>query len=332
MAACLSPEVLRAFETAADGDTLEVKAPKEPSVKKNLLSVFDEPLPKEFCGEDLKKPAAAPPAAPKAPEPAPAVYLGAKYIYRPALVLSATVSALLLTSAAAFACRHGSSNLRACGSQPHVVPHRARRTRRLALYADADYGNATHACPGLEETLLHQDPSMDPEDAQRVAEALRAAAERPLYAEVREPPSPPSPYDAAAPPQKTWAPDEFAEEYSKASRAQVLDVRGEVLRRLAKASAAHDPSADLKDALDAVSGPEYRHAYEKGAPGPVETAEGGFLLGLRDHLLRGADGLVHQDPAIDLSDLASIKAKARAKLWQKLTDPRFLGEPPSALE
>mmetsp|Transcript_15900 Transcript_15900/g.47425 ORF Transcript_15900/g.47425 Transcript_15900/m.47425 type:complete len:331 (+) Transcript_15900:174-1166(+) len=330
MAACLSPEVLRAFETAADGDTLEVKAPKEPQVKQNLLSVFDEPLPEEFRGEDLKKPAPAAPAAPAAPEPS--VYLGAKYIYRPALVLGGTVSALLLTSAAAFACRHG-SNLRACGPQPHVVvPHRARRTRRLALHADADYGNETNACPGLEEALLHQDPSMDPEDAQRVAEALRAAAERPLYEEVREPPAPASPYDAAAPPQKTWAPDEFAEEYSKASRAQVLDVRGEVLRRLATASAAHDPSADLKDALDAVSGPDYRHAYEKGAPGPVETPEGGFLLGLRDHLLRGADGLVHADPAIDLSDLASVKAKARAKLWQRLTDPRFLGEPPSALE
>lgn len=288
--------------------------------------MFDEPepLPVEFCGEDLKKAPPKPAPAPEASEEPRGAALGG--VYRPALALGATVGALLLTSAAAFACRPGRAP-RFCGSQPaHVVPRGARRTRRLALYADADYSNDTAAAPDIAESLLHQDPAMDPEDARLVAEALKAAAARAedLYAEVREPLSAPAAYDAAAPPQKTWAPDEFAEEYSKASRAQVLDVRGEVLRRLAKASAAHDPSADLKDALDLVSGPDYEHAYEKGAPAPVETEDGGFLLGLRDHLLRGAEGLVHQDPAIDLSDLASIKAKARAKLWQKLMDPKFL--------
>ena len=48
--------------------------------------------------------------------------------------------------------------------------------------------------------------------------------------------------------------------------------------------------------------------------GPVATA-GGFLLNLRAHVMRGADGLLHQNPAMDVEDVLAVKARTKqAKL------------------
>ena len=79
-------------------------------------------------------------------------------------------------------------------------------------------------------------------------------------------------------------------------------------------SALHlDPARELVDAVGSTEGSDYAHAFERSASEhPVRTADGGFVLGLRAHILRGAEGLLHQDPSIDLEDIMPVKAKARA--------------------
>ena len=108
----------------------------------------------------------------------------------------------------------------------------------------------------------------------------------------------------------------FEKDYGAASRAHVLDVRAHVLGRVAGALDAQ-PDLDLVDAVEAgAAGGAYEHAYERAdvESGPVATA-GGFLLNLRAHVMRGADGLLHQNPAMDVEDVLAVKARTKqAKL------------------
>ena len=73
--------------------------------------------------------------------------------------------------------------------------------------------------------------------------------------------------------------------------------------------------ADAAVEAGAANG-KYEHAYERAdvEGGPVATA-GGFLLNLRAHVMRGADGLLHQNPAMDVEDVLAVKARTKqAKL------------------
>ena len=78
----------------------------------------------------------------------------------------------------------------------------------------------------------------------------------------------------------------------------------------------HAQCAIRKQSSRRAAGGAYEHAYERAdvESGPVATA-GGFLLNLRAHVMRGADGLLHQNPAMDVEDVLAVKARAKqAKL------------------
>ena len=315
MTGILSPEVAARFEAAcegaADGDTYEVAPHKETPRKSlgaaNLLALFDEPgaedlkdlkaepaIPLEFQGEDLKA------------EPAP-VHRASSY--RPALALWATCSALALTSTAAFMCGRG-SRTNTCGQRMAVVPRGLRRTRRRARLSDDDITDALALAvppPPVHElffhkVLRHQDPSMDTTDADAVVDALTARGGR--LAEAASAPSVEREPILAS----------FETDYAAASRAHVLDVRAHVLQRVQGALEAQ-PELDLVDAVEAGAGLAYEHAHERADEhAPVATA-GGFLLNLRAHVLRGADGLLHQNPEMALDDIVSTKTRVKqAKL------------------
>ena len=306
----LSPEVAARFaaaEAAADGDTWEVAPHKETPTKslgaKNLLALFDEPgkaaeapepaIPLEFQGEDLK-----------AEQPAPR----AASAYRPALALWALAGFTALTSAAAFMCGRRGGAKAVCGQRMVTVP-RGRARRRVLLGDDDDAKGLVVAPPPARElffhkVLRHQDPAMDPADADAVVAALQARGGR--LAEAASVPEA----------EREEALASFEKDYGAASRAHVLDVRAHVLGRVAGALDAQ-PDLDLVDAVEAgAAGGAYEHAYERAdvESGPVATA-GGFLLNLRAHVMRGADGLLHQNPAMDVEDVLAVKARAKqAKL------------------
>lgn len=317
----LSPEVLSKFSSDEyeDGDTCELRAPSpSPTIgAKKLLSIFDEPenakaapaIPLEFQGEDLKK-------APPAPlEPAAASSISWS-VPRPHAALFLTCSALLASTAAAFACaRRGA---RAFCGQPTTFLPRGRRTRRRALLLGEESANATLEpllADDLFSAVMHENGALDPEDAAAVVAAVEARSAKGAYR---------SAFEAAAAEDDEESFAAFEADYAFLSRAHVLDVRAHVLGRSDVSTALHsDPSRDLVDAVAASEGVEYEHAFERSTVKPVETAEGGFVLGLRQHILRGAEGLLHQDPSIDLEDLMAIKSKARAnKLRARLAADR----------
>ncbi len=184
----LSPEVAARFaaaEAAADGDTWEVAPHKETPTKslgaKNLLALFDEPgkdlkqaeepaIPLEFQGEDLK-----------AEQPAPR----AASAYRPALALWALAGFTALTSAAAFMCGRRGGAKAVCGQRMVTVP-RGRARRRVLLGDDDDAKGLVVAPPPARElffhkVLRHQDPAMDPADADALLHQI--AAERRVVTE-----------------------------------------------------------------------------------------------------------------------------------------------------
>ena len=310
--ATLSPEIAAKFaaaEAADAGDTYEVAPHKETPRKslgaKKLLSLFDEPegedlkaepaIPLEFQGEDLKK------DLPDAPAPR------AASAYRPALALWALAGFTALTSAAAFMCGRRGGAKAMCGQRMVTVP-RGRARRRVLLRDDDDAKGLVVAPPPARElffhkVLRHQDPAMDPADADAVVAALQARGGR--LAEAASVPEA----------EREEALASFEKDYGAASRAHVLDVRAHVLGRVAGALDAQ-PDLDLVDAVEAGSAGKYEHAYERAdvEGGPVATA-GGFLLNLRAHVMRGADGLLHQNPAMDVEDVLAVKARAKqAKL------------------
>jgi len=318
--AALTPEVQRYFksEQYEDGETAEIRAPAPDSTigAKKLLSLFEpeapagkeassEPaIPLEFQGEDLKK-LPAPPAAPQEPEePASSSSVPAS-LYRPALALWLTCGALLATSAAAFACARRGATRAFCGQPAPFLP-RGRRTRRRALLAlGEEPANATAEPPAsLLASVLAEDPAMDPADAAAVVAAVEARSAGGAFRAAAAPASNERAEGLAA----------FEADYAAASRAHVLDVRAHVLSRGDVKSALHlDPARELVDAVGSTEGSDYAHAFERSASEhPVRTADGGFVLGLRAHILRGAEGLLHQDPSIDLEDIMPVKAKARA--------------------
>jgi len=306
----LSPEVAARFAAAEEneaGDTWEVAPHKETPTKslgaKKLLSLFDEPedlkaeapepIPLEFQGEDLK-----------AEQPAPR----AASAYRPALALWALAGFTALTSAAAFMCGRRGGAKAMCGQRMVTVP-RGRARRRVLLRDDDDAKGLVVAPPPARElffhkVLRHQDPAMDPADADAVVAALQARGGR--LAEAASVPEA----------EREEALASFEKDYGAASRAHVLDVRAHVLGRVAGALDAQ-PDLDLVDAVEAGAAPgKYEHAYERAdvEGGPVATA-GGFLLNLRAHVMRGADGLLHQNPAMDVEDVLAVKARTKqAKL------------------
>jgi len=308
----LSPEVAARFAAAEEneaGDTWEVAPHKETPTKslgaKKLLSLFDEPegedlkaepaIPLEFQGEDLKK------DLPDAPAPR------AASAYRPALALWALAGFTALTSAAAFMCGRRGGAKAMCGQRMVTVP-RGRARRRVLLRDDDDAKGLVVAPPPARElffhkVLRHQDPAMDPADADAVVAALQARGGR--LAEAASVPEA----------EREEALASFEKDYGAASRAHVLDVRAHVLGRVAGALDAQ-PDLDLVDAVEAGSAGKYEHAYERAdvEGGPVATA-GGFLLNLRAHVMRGADGLLHQNPAMDVEDVLAVKARTKqAKL------------------
>ena len=310
--ATLSPEIAAKFaaaEAADAGDTYEVAPHKETPRKslgaKKLLSLFDEPegedlkaepaIPLEFQGEDLKK------DLPDAPAPR------AASAYRPALALWALAGFTALTSAAAFMCGRRGGAKAMCGQRMVTVP-RGRARRRVLLRDDDDAKGLVVAPPPARElffhkVLRHQDPAMDPADADAVVAALQARGGR--LAEAASVPEA----------EREEALASFEKDYGAASRAHVLDVRAHVLGRVAGALDAQ-PDLDLVDAVEAGSAGKYEHAYERAdvEGGPVATA-GGFLLNLRAHVMRGADGLLHQNPAMDVEDVLAVKARTKqAKL------------------
>jgi len=305
----LSPEIAAKFaaaEAADAGDTYEVASHKDSATKslgaKKLLSLFDEPedlkaeapepIPLEFQGEDLK-----------AEQPAPR----AASAYRPALALWALAGFTALTSAAAFMCGRRGGAKAMCGQRMVTVP-RGRARRRVLLRDDDDAKGLVVAPPPARElffhkVLRHQDPAMDPADADAVVAALQARGGR--LAEAASVPEA----------EREEALASFEKDYGAASRAHVLDVRAHVLGRVAGALDAQ-PDLDLVDAVEAGSAGKYEHAYERAdvEGGPVATA-GGFLLNLRAHVMRGADGLLHQNPAMDVEDVLAVKARTKqAKL------------------
>ena len=154
----------------------------------------------------------------------------------------------------------------------------------------------------FHKVLRHQDPSMDTTDADAVVDALTARGGR--LAEAASAPSVEREPILAS----------FETDYAAASRAHVLDVRAHVLQRVQGALEAQ-PELDLVDAVEAGAGLAYEHAHERADEhAPVATA-GGFLLNLRAHVLRGADGLLHQNPEMDLDDIVSTKTRVKqAKL------------------
>jgi len=310
--ATLSPEIAAKFaaaEAADAGDTYEVAPHKETPRKslgaKKLLSLFDEPegedlkaepaIPLEFQGEDLKK------DLPDAPAPR------AASAYRPALALWALAGFTALTSAAAFMCGRRGGAKAMCGQRMVTVP-RGRARRRVLLRDDDDAKGLVVAPPPARElffhkVLRHQDPAMDPADADAVVAALQARGGR--LAEAASVPEA----------EREEALASFEKDYGAASRAHVLDVRAHVLGRVAGALDAQ-PDLDLVDAVEAGAAGKYEHAYERAdvEGGPVATA-GGFLLNLRAHVMRGADGLLHQNPAMDVEDVLAVKARTKqAKL------------------
>merc|ERR1719321_2538299 len=307
LSGALSPEVAARFAAAEEneaGDTWEVAPHKETPTKslgaKNLLALFDEPgkaaeeppIPLEFQGEDLK-----------AEQPAPR----AASAYRPALALWALAGFTALTSAAAFMCGRRGGAKAVCGQRMVTVP-RGRARRRVLLGDDDDAKGLVVAPPPARElffhkVLRHQDPAMDPADADAVVAALQVRGGR--LAEAASVPEA----------EREEALASFEKDYGAASRAHVLDVRAHVLGRVAGALDAQ-PDLDLVDAVEAGSAGKYEHAYERAdvEGGPVATA-GGFLLNLRAHVMRGADGLLHQNPAMDVEDVLAVKARTKqAKL------------------
>lgn len=195
-----------------------------------------------------------------------------------------------------------------CGQRMVTVP-RGRARHRVLLGDDDDAKGLVVAPPPARElffhkVLRHQDPAMDPADADAVVAALQARGGR--LAEAASVPEA----------EREEALASFEKDYGAASRAHVLDVRAHVLGRVAGALDAQ-PDLDLVDAVEAgAAGGTYEHAYERAdvESGPVATA-GGFLLNLRAHVMRGADGLLHQNPAMDVEDVLAVKARAKqAKL------------------
>ena len=194
-----------------------------------------------------------------------------------------------------------------CGQRMVTVP-RGRARRRVLLGDDDDAKGLVVAPPPARElffhkVLRHQDPAMDPADADAVVAALQARGGR--LAEAASVPEA----------EREEALASFEKDYGAASRAHVLDVRAHVLGRVAGALDAQ-PDLDLVDAIEAGSAGKYEHAYERAdvEGGPVATA-GGFLLNLRAHVMRGADGLLHQNPAMDVEDVLAVKARTKqAKL------------------
>ena len=130
---------------------------------------------------------------------------------------------------------------------------------------------------------------MDPADADAVVAALQARGGRP----PRRRPVPEA--------EREEALASFEKDYGAASRAHVLDVRAHVLGRVAGALRRGATSTSPTPVEGGPAGGAYEHAYERAdvESRPVATA-GGFLLNLRAHAMRGADGLLHQNPAMDV--------------------------------
>ncbi|KAK7231306.1 hypothetical protein SO694_00073123 [Aureococcus anophagefferens] len=116
----------------------------------------------------------------------------------------------------------------------------------------------------------------------------------------------------------------FAAQYAEASRDQVLHVRRHVLDRLdGTRLLVTNPELSLVDAVTLTEGASYAHAYKRPDFKPLVTKDGAFVLGVRDHLTRGADEFLHQDAAIDLKDLAAVKERARLSKISNKLKPKF---------
>ena len=354
--AVLSPEVQAAFERAeaeADGDTVQLPtpAPAETKHAKNLLSLFDAPAPEKEAAPAAAAGKPAPPlaaaltaelgaarAAAKAPPPI--VRFPEARAPQPArapragVALAALSLALLFSTAAAFACSaRASRSARAlCGEPLAVLPRGARRVRRRAHATfDAatvrDEANDTLACGAppaderrrLEAALLHQNPGLEPADLAAVAAAALVAGAGGLFEDAAPDAAP----DVAAAGGDALF-GAFAAQYAEASRGQVLHVRRHVLDRLdGTRLLAANPELSLVDAVTLTEGASYAHAYKRPDFKPLVTKDGAFVLGVRDHLTRGADEFLHQDAAIDLKDLAAVKERARLSKISNKLKPKF---------
>ena len=262
------------------------------------------------------------------------------------LALAVLCLALLFSTAAAFACsaRAGRSTRALCGEPAVLLPRGARRVRRLARRYDAavydegtaaalggETSNDTQACDlrpdggaarRLEATLLHQVPGLDPADAAAVSAALAAAGGDGGDALYRAEDDEEARGGGAEVDVDVFAQLEAA--YAAASRGQVLHVRKHVLGRLDGSHIFHtSPEISLVDAVTLTEGLDYTHAYKRPQFEPLQTKEGAFVLGVRDHLVKGNQDVLHQDPAIDIADLAAVKERTRlTKLNTKLR-PKF---------
>ncbi|KAH8051084.1 hypothetical protein JL720_15241 [Aureococcus anophagefferens] len=217
------------------------------------------------------------------------------------------------STAAAFACSARASRSARAGEPLAVLPGRGRRrrdadARRAAVRDEANDTLACGAPPAderrrLEAALLHQNPGLEPADLAAVAAlapALAPAARgrwRRRGAGV-----------AAAGGDALFG--AFAAQYAEASRGQVLHVRRHVLDRLdGTRLLVTNPELSLVDAVTLTEGASYAHAYKRPDFKPLVTKDGAFVLGVRDHLTRGADEFLHQDAAIDLKDLAAWRCR-----------------------
>ena len=104
----------------------------------------------------------------------------------------------------------------------------------------------------------------------------------------------------------------------------MLHVRRHVLDRLdGTRLLVTNPELSLVDAVTLTEGASYAHAYKRPDFKPLVTKDGAFVLGVRDHLTRGADEFLHQDAAIDLKDLAAVKERARLSKISNKLKPKF---------
>ncbi|KAH8064860.1 hypothetical protein JL722_1747 [Aureococcus anophagefferens] len=311
--AVLSPEVQAAFERAeaeADGDTVQLPtpAPAETKHAKNLLSLFERRRRKE----------AAPAAAAGKPAPPLAAALTAE-------LGAARAAAKAPPPIVRFPEARAPQPARAGG--PLAVLPGARgvggapRRSAAAVRGEANDTLACGAPPAderrrLEAALLHQNPGLEPADLAAVAAA--ALRRRGLFEDGPRA----APDVAAAGGDALFG--AFAAQYAEASRGQVLHVRRHVLDRLdGTRLLAANPELDLVDAVTLTEGASYAHAYKRPDFKPLVTKDGAFVLGVRDHLTRGADEFLHQDAAIDLKDLAAVKERARLSKISNKLKPKF---------
>ncbi|EGB07347.1 hypothetical protein AURANDRAFT_71853 [Aureococcus anophagefferens] len=170
-----------------------------------------------------------------------------------------------------------------------------------------------------EAALLHQNPGLEPADLAAVAAAALGAGAGGLFEDAAPDAAP----DVAAAGGDALF-GAFAAQYAEASRGQVLHVRRHVLDRLdGTRLLVTNPELSLVDAVTLTEGASYAHAYKRPDFKPLVTKDGAFVLGVRDHLTRGADEFLHQDAAIDLKDLAAVKERARLSKISNKLKPKF---------